>query len=135
MPRKFQRGSSNLHFNFGCADCGGPCRFAYRFCPWCGKEYEPYTNKNGRRYTIECFRKIVQPIVDLNGYVWVARKVGVDESSIRHVMKKQAFSISDRVAEKWIMALGIENAMYDGSLEIYKKSETPEPPPSQFYEE
>lgn len=119
-------------YSFSCRRCGGPNRRAFNFCPWCGIDVkEPTKSVNGRRFTIDSFRLLMQPIVNLHGYTWVANRIGVDESSIRHVLIRQKFTVSERVAEKWLIPLGIENALYDGTLKTF----VPEPPASKYFEE
>jgi len=120
-------------YTFECKRCGGPNKRAFNYCPWCGDQVKgpPKRAVNGRRFTVESFRALLQPIVDLHGYVWIANRVGVDESSIRAVMVKQKYTVSERVAEKWLIKLGIENALYDGTL----KTHVPEEPVTKYFEE
>lgn len=119
-------------YDFACATCGGPCIRAYKFCPWCSTEIRPVPVKtrysNGRRFTVESVRKLLDPIIQMNGYVWVADKIGIDESAIRHPLNKQA-TISERVLDKWLTPLGLTNALLDGTLKEL------EPPAEKYYEE
>ena len=120
-----------VSYDFSCRSCGGPCIKAYRYCPWCSLEIiVPTAKVNGRRFTVESVRELLQPIIDLNGYVWIADQIGTDESSIRHPLSKQK-TISEKVLDRWLTALGLTNALYDGTLEIVGT----EPPISKYYEE
>lgn len=61
-------------------------------------------------------KTLLQPLVELNGNVWLAKQIGVDESRVRAVFKQKFITVP--VVDKWLTALGLTHALYDSSLTV-----------------
>jgi hypothetical protein len=103
----------------------------YKFCPYCGSSLvqrghnaispSPQYSHN-LRIPVQDFSKLLGPIIDLNGWSWLADKVGVHESRVRRVFEQNY--VTHELADKWLTKLGLTNALLDGSLRIVKPYES-----------
>jgi hypothetical protein len=144
------------HFKSGCPNCGQLIWPRYIYCPFCGidldTERTPYVKdvlskqasngtKRAKREFIKCeeIRKVLKPLIDMNGVSWLAMRLDVDESRIRAVMKNQIY-VSYDLCERWLIKLGIENALVDGTMDVShithwaRKTQIPEEPPNLYFE-
>lgn len=95
----------------------------YKFCPYCGTELVQRGNnavapspqhKRNVRIPVEDFKKLLSPLVELNGYVWLAQRIGVHESRVRAVFEQNYVTFD--LVDRWLTNLGLTNALTDGSL-------------------
>lgn len=63
---------------------------------------------------MEDFKKLLSPLVELNGYVWLAQRIGVHESRVRAVFEQNYVTFD--LVDRWLTNLGLTNALTDGSL-------------------
>jgi hypothetical protein len=136
---------------FKCDKCNHTVRKWWNFCPFCGtknkhrptpvstkpevsapKTFEPRTTP-GLFVLVSEFRALIQPLIDLNGIVWLAREIGVNERRVRYVFQEQTF-LREETVERWLIKLGLFNALYDGTIKPVKRV-IPEPPESQYFED
>lgn len=137
-------------FRFHCPSCNELIRNLdgpkYKHCPYCGERLVQRGNEalalapsypRNVRIPAEDIHRLLGPLVELNGYAWLARKLEVDESRVHRVFKQNYVTYD--LADKWLTKLGLTNALGDGSLRTieYKKGNVPDisPPPSQYFEE
>jgi hypothetical protein len=59
---------------------------------------------------------LLKPLIDLNGKVWVAGQMGIDESRLRKMLAQRHVELS--TVDKRLTAIGLSHALSDGTLNI-----------------